>query len=136
MSNTGSIAVGCLSFLCAAVFLLGAITYYLYKNRQRANQIIVDGKVVALNYHDMYYPTIEFTTSDKDVIQLESSFGSEPARHRVGQMLKVRYDPSNPEEAEIESAMTRYLIPAILLFLMLIASCLGIVFVSISFLVS
>ena len=135
MSNIGFIAVGCLSFLVAAALLLGVIIYYLYTNRQRANQIIVDGKVVALNYHDMYYPTIEFTAQDKGVIQFESSFGSEPARHRIGQMLKVRYDPRTPEKAEIESAMTRYLIPTILLFLMLITSCLGIVFVSISFLV-
>ena len=135
MSNTGFIAVGCWSFLGAAIFLLGAIVYYLHKNRQRANQIIVDGKVVALNYHDMYYPTIEFTTLDKDVIQFESSYGSEPAWYRVGQMLKVQYDLRTPEKAEIESAMTRYLIPAILLFLILIVSCLGIVFVSFSFLV-
>lgn len=88
---------------------------------------------MALNYYDMYYPTIEFTTLDKRVIQFESSFGSEPARHRIGQMLKVRYDPRNPEKAEVESSMTRYLIAAILLFLMLIASCLGIVFVQVHF---
>ena len=89
MSNIGFIAVGCLSFLVAAALLLGAINYYLYKNRQRANQIIADGKVVALNYHNMYYPTIEFTALDNGVVQFESSFGSEPARHCVGQMLKV-----------------------------------------------
>lgn len=135
MTNVGFVAVGCLSFLIAAALLLSAITYYLYKNRHRANRIVVDGKVVALNYHDMYYPTVEFTTPDNSTYQFESNFGSDPARHNVGQVVKIGYDLHDPEKAEIESAMTRYLIPGILLFLMLITSCLGIVFVSISFLV-
>ncbi|MQA83306.1 MAG: DUF3592 domain-containing protein [Streptosporangiales bacterium] len=108
----------------AGVFcvLLGA--YYLLKYwtfRQRAQR--VPGTVVALTAEAGFggagryerHPVLQFTTPEGREIRARMRFGSNPAIARVGDRVTVRYDPKNPEEAEIEGK--GWLQPFLLFFL-------------------
>jgi hypothetical protein len=76
----------------------------------------------------MICPVVEFTVPSGETLRFTSEFGSRPAGHQVGQSVNVRYDPSEPQKAEIESKMTLWLAPLILAFMAMIACCLAVAF--------
>lgn len=45
-----------------------------------------------------YHPVIQYSTEYGKSIVKESSFGGSEARYKIGQTIRVFYDPSNPEE--------------------------------------
>ncbi len=51
----------------------------------------------------IYYPVVEFRTFRGDVIRFEGRSGSNPPMHRIGDTVKVRYDPQTPQSALIDS---------------------------------
>ena len=54
-----------------------------------------------------------------------------PAKHHVGQSVDVRYDRMDPQTAEIDSRMTLWLTPVILVFMGLLACCLAVAFLGV-----
>jgi hypothetical protein len=85
-------------------------------------------RITASGRASMICPVVEFTTVTGEKIRFTSEFGSRPAGHKIGQSVNVRYDTADPQKAEIDSTMNRWLIPLILVFMGLIACCMGIVF--------
>jgi hypothetical protein len=71
---------------------------------------------------------VEFTIPSGEKIRFTSEFGSRPASHTIGQRIAVRYDPADPQKAEVESAMSLWLAPLIMIFMGVIACCLSAVF--------
>ena len=69
-------------------------------------------------------PVVEFALPSGEKVKFTSEFGSFPASNKIGDTVKVRYDLTNPQKAEIDSAMSVWLTPLILLFMGLIACCL------------
>jgi hypothetical protein len=128
------IAVGC---------LVGGVSTLITQRRQRAASTSVSGVVVALQKQVMnpgsggvYCPIVEFTTASGKSIRFESSYGTMPASHQVGQVVKVLYDPQNPDKAEIESGLSRWLVPGCLLVFAVGALFFSVMFLGLFFILS
>jgi hypothetical protein len=63
----------------------------------------------------VYCPTVEFTAPSGETIRFESSFGTMPASHKIGQSVNVKYDPNDPHKAEVDSGYGQWLYPGCLL---------------------
>jgi hypothetical protein len=50
---------------------------------------------------------VRFVTAREQVVEFTSSSGSFPPAHRVGDSVKVLYDPDNPRKARIDSLSER-----------------------------
>jgi hypothetical protein len=126
------------SWVCVSALstgLLVAVWAYFSQQRKMESRISATGTVVELTERitasgrsSMICPVVEFTIPSGEKIRFTSEFGSRPAGHKVGQSVNVRYDPVDPQKAEIESTMTLWLVPLILAFMGLIACCLTVVF--------
>jgi hypothetical protein len=50
-----------------------------------------------------FYPVVEFRTAGGESVRFEGSTGSNPSSYRVGDMVRVLYDPQTPQSALIDS---------------------------------
>jgi len=107
------ISIGC---------LVAGVAALMMQRRQREASTFASGVVVALEKQvlnpgssGIYCPTVEFTTVSGETVRFESSFGTMPASHKVGQTVKVRYDPTKPDSAEIDSGLSNWLVPGCLM---------------------
>jgi hypothetical protein len=50
-----------------------------------------------------YRPVVQFTTATGKQIEFVSSVGSSPPSHRVGEAVRVLYNPADPQSARIKS---------------------------------
>ena len=123
---------GCLVSLLAVGLLIGAVVVYVRQGRQLADRVSVQGTVTGLERSattpgsgGVYCPVVEFQATNGQTIRFQSAFGTMPASHKVGQSVTVLYNPANPQEAEVSSAVSRYLYPGVLAFMGLVALCLG-----------
>jgi len=123
-----------LCFGVSAFGLLGgALWAYFKQQRQMESRVAATGTVVELTTQatargSIICPVVEFTASSGEKIRFTSEFGSRPAGHKIGQSVNIRYDATDPQKAEIESAMNLWLIPLILVFMGAIACCLAVAF--------
>ncbi len=90
---------------------LGIVGYFFYTswNLQR-NGVTTTGVVVSLEPHsdedgETYSPVVSFTAQGKSYT-FESSTSSDPPAYRVGEEVSLRYDPANPQRADIDSFVT------------------------------
>lgn len=132
-----------LCFGISAVGLLsGAVWAYFKQQQTMESRVAATGTVVELTESvtasgraTMLCPVVEFTTVTGAQIRFTSEFGSRPAGHKIGQSVNVRYDAADPQKAEIESGMSLWLTPVILVFMGVIACCLAVSFLGFYFLV-
>jgi len=116
----------------------GAVWAYFGQQHKLENRVASVGTIVELTTQttasgrsSIICPVVEFTTPSGEKIRFTSDFGSRPAGHKVGQSVNVRYDPVDPQKAEIDSAMNLWLAPLILVFMGVIACCLAITFLGV-----
>jgi len=124
---------GICSGLAALGLLGGAAWTYFKGQRTLQSRVTATGTVVELTQQNtsrgyILCPVVEFTIPSGERIRFTSEFGSRPASHTVGQSVAVRYDPAEPQKAEVESTMSLWLVPLIMGFMGLIAGCLAVVF--------
>ena len=126
---------GLCSGLAALGLLGGAVWSYFKQQRTMQSRVAATGTVVELTSRitasgrsTMICPVVEFTAPSGEKVRFTSEFGSRPASHSIGQSVAVRYDPADPQKAEIESAMSLWLTPLILVFMGVIACCLAVAF--------
>ena len=125
-----------LCFGISAVGLLGgAVWAFVKQQRTMSNRVEATGTVVELTRRTtasgrstIIVPVVEFAVPSGEKIRFTSEFGSLPAKHTIGQSVNVRYDAVDPNQAEIESAMSVWLVPVILIFMGVIACCLAVAF--------
>jgi len=126
-----------LCFGISAVGLLGGAVWAYFKQRQTLESrvattgIVVELTTQATQRSSIFCPVVEFTTVTGEKIRFTSEFGSRPAGHKIGQSVNVRYEAADPQKAEIEATMNRWLVPLILGFMSVIAGCMGVVFLGI-----
>ena len=127
-------------FLVSIACLVAGIRALIAQRRKRETFTLTSGIVVALQKQvfnpgsgGVYCPTIEFTTASGETIRFESSFGTMPASHQVGQTVSVRYDPNNPDSAEIESRLSNWLAPGCFMVFALGTLFFGIIFLGLYF---
>jgi hypothetical protein len=121
--------------LSAFGLLGGAVWAYLKQQRTMQGRVAVTGTVVELTqksttsaYGYIICPVVEFTLPSGEKIKFASEFGSFPASNKVGEAVKVRYDSTDPQKAEIDSGLSLWLTPLILVFMGSIACCLTVAF--------
>jgi hypothetical protein len=51
----------------------------------------------------VYMPVFEFTDRSLEVVRFKSEISSRPASHKIGQKVKVVYDPSDTTEVKVVS---------------------------------
>ncbi len=51
----------------------------------------------------VYDPIVRFRTVQGETIEFRGSFGGNPSKYQRGERLRVLYDPTKPETAEIEN---------------------------------
>jgi hypothetical protein len=70
--------------------------------------VVIDLDVVTCgsgsNKTTCYHPVVRFVTAREQVIEFTSNVD---AGYRVGDAVKVRYDPDNPRHARLDSAWAR-----------------------------
>ncbi len=125
--------MGLLAGLAAVGLLIGAGWTYFKSQREMQSRVATTGVVVELvrrstTRSHILCPMVEFTSPAGEKLRFTSDFGSLPAGYQVGQGVKVRYDPANPQNAEIESGMSLWLAPLIMVFMGVIACCLSTAF--------
>lgn len=126
-----------LCFSIAALALLGWAVWAFFRQREKNMKgITTTGTVMELTREVMnpgspgvYCPIVEFSLPSGEKITFTSSYGTRPASHKIGQSVTVRYDPDNPQSADIDSTVSFWLFPGILTFMGVLACCLGFFFV-------
>jgi len=123
--------------LAAFGLLGGAIWAYLKQQRTMQGRVTATGTVVELAQKSttsahgyIICPVVEFDLPSGEKVNFTSEFGSFPASNKVGDQVKVRYDVTDPQKAEVDSTMSVWLVPAILVFMGLIACCLTVAFLA------
>jgi hypothetical protein len=123
--------------LSSFALLGGAVWTFFSQQRKMENRVTAVGTVVELTTRittsgraSMICPIVEFTAPSGEKIRFTSDFGSRPAGHKIGQSVNVRYDPVDPQQAEIESAMTLWLTPLIMVIMGIIVCCLAVSFLA------
>jgi hypothetical protein len=121
--------------ISACGLLGGAVWAYFKQQRQMKSRAPATGTVVELTSRitssgraNIICPVVEFTMPSGEKARFTSDFGSLPAMHKIGQSVNVRYDPFDPQKAEIESVMNLWLVPLILVFMSMVACCLTVAF--------
>ena len=133
--------VGLLFALIGAAVLIGGIVAAVKQTRKSARGVEATGTVVDLvtrafnpGSAGVYCPVVEFITASGQPIRFESQFGTMPASHRAGQSIAVRYDPAEPQKAEVDSATANWFVPGCTVAMGLAFLFLGLVFVVIGIL--
>ena len=133
--------VGVLFLLIGVGVLIAGAVAAVKQSRQSGSRVAGTGKVVDLvkrvfnaGSGGVYCPVGEFTAMGQ-LVRFESEFGTMPATHQVGQSIAVRYEPADPQKAEVDSATSRWLVPGCMIGMGVLFLGMGLVFVAIGILV-
>lgn len=131
------------AILIGMACLVGGVKAVLALRKRRAVSVGASGVVVELQKRvfkagsaGVYCPVVDFATASGETIRVETSQGTMPASHTVGQTVKVVYDPSAPQGAEIESGLSNWLVPGCLFAFGALGLFFGVVFAALHLLVS
>lgn len=61
--------------------------------------------------HEFYLPEVQFDAGDGKTITFTSSTGSNVRPPRIGAMVKILHDPTDPQEAAIKSFSNLWVAP-------------------------
>lgn len=116
------LAISIIAFILAVGCFVMGIIVLIPNFRPDIKSVNTMGVVIALQKRifnpgsgGVYCPTIEFTTISGETVRFESSYGTMPTSHRIGQSIRIKYDPMNPQKAEVESSLAKWLYPGFLL---------------------
>ena len=94
----------------------------------QTNGVTTPGTVVRLNEQSdaeggccTYVPVVDFNVNDR-VYTFEGDNASDPPAYQVGEQVNVRYDPTNPNTAQIDSFFERWIFPIIIIPAMILAA--------------
>lgn len=68
-----------------------------------------------------YVPVVDFEVNNQ-VYTFEGDTASYPPQYEVGEQVSVRYDPTNPNTAQIDSLFGRWIFPIIIIPAMILAA--------------
>ena len=112
--------------LLGVLFLIFSVKQLVDTRRFLAHAVGADAQVVDIARHiesrrqgsgknerwvdvPYYYPVVRFVTPLEEVVQFEARDGSdEPGSYRVGQPLRILYNPANPHDARLDTANGRW----------------------------
>ena len=99
---------GAICLLVSLGFVTSALRIYLRRKRflahaERAVGTIIEVRVRGIGRNAVSFPVFEFRTNGGVLRQSESLMGSGFRGFSVGEEVAVRYDPSDPSRAEVDS---------------------------------
>jgi hypothetical protein len=83
------------------VFMYIAVVQYNKRVLLNKSGVPTEGVVIRLeqdNDSTVYYPVIQFTTFNREIVVVRHNFGTQPASYHVGQKIQILYDPLVPKE--------------------------------------
>ena len=124
---------GLVCILVGLGFLATALRIYVLRRRflavaEPAEGTVVEVRVRGIGRNAESVPTFEFRTAGGDLQRAESLMGSGFQGFAVGEKIAVRYDPSDPGKAEVDSFAVLWglmLLRAGFAVLFLIMGCVG-----------
>lgn len=135
MSATEFYAIGTGLVVVGVLGGLGAALVVWRRWRTQAQWVTVEGRVVEVvsrairpGESILYYPVIEFSDAIGQRVQFEAELGSRPPAYRVGQTVRVVYDPADVTQAQIDSRLACWFVPGGLAALSGLAILLGFMF--------
>jgi len=127
--------IGLLFVLIGIAVLISGVIGVVKQSRESARRVAATGVVVDLvrrvvspGSAGIYCPTVDFITAAGQTVRFQSEFGTMPASHQVAQSIAVRYNPDNPQEAEVDSATSRWLVPGCMIGMGVLFLGMGLVF--------
>ena len=125
------VQVGCwmiaANLFFAAFCLWGAYAAYTGWQLQTKG-VTTPGTVVRLSERSdsdggccTYVPVVDFEVNQQ-VYTFEGDTASDPPAYEVGEQVDVRYDPTNPDTAQIDSLFERWAFPVIIIPAMILAA--------------
>lgn len=134
--------VGVLFVLIGIAILISGAVGAVKQARKSGRGVKANGTVVDLvsrvfnpGSAGVYCPVVDFTTAAGQPVRFESQFGTMPASYRVGQSIALRYDPADPQKAEVDSATANWFVPGCTIAMGLLFLMMGLVFVAIGIVV-
>jgi hypothetical protein len=117
--------LGVMALLLVAVLLIGlGVRGVVATQRFLASTSAADGVVVEVdddtNYEKgttTYYPVVRFVTGSGKVVQYRDHSGENPPAYQVGDLVRVLYDPANPQGARLDTWASLWLEALILIIL-------------------
>lgn len=127
--GANKLSIGCTTIfanLFFAAFCLWGVYAASIAYRLETTGIVVPGIVIGLDESNTdgsstYSPVVEFTANGQ-TYTFESDNASSPPAYQVGETVNVRYDPADPNTAQIDKLTERWLMPIILIPSMLCGS--------------
>lgn len=92
-----------IGMLVASFFVFSSTTSFISRALEANGKVTDLERSRSSNSSTTYRPVVEFTTATGKRIEFVSSVGSSPPSHRVGEAVKVLYNPTDPESARIKS---------------------------------
>lgn len=129
--GANKVAIGCTTVIANLFFgafcLWGVFAAYT-AYRLETTGVVAPGIVIGLDESTTdgsttYSPVVEFTANGQ-TYTFESSNASSPPAYQVGETVNVRYDPADPNTAQIDKLTERWLMPVLLIPSMLCGSIL------------
>lgn len=122
-------AIGCITIaanLFFAAFCLWGVFAAFTAYRLETTGAVTEGVVVGLDESSSdgsvtYSPIVEFTVNDQ-TYTFDSGNSSSPPEYEIGESVNVRYDPADPNTAQIDKYSERWLFPVIIIPSMLCGS--------------
>lgn len=124
--------IGIVSITVAVVFIILSITDLLNTAVKESNNNTVKAVFVESFLEEavdedgvettMYYPVVEYTNENGEMIRAMSITGKKFNEYRKGDEISIRIDEENPTSFEIVPFRTKYVLP---IFLMLIGIGIG-----------
>jgi hypothetical protein len=104
-------------FLIAGLGLIGGGVYTAWKTwRFLKRSVVIEGLVMRMEGYRTRAPVVQFRTGEGEIITFTHPVASKPPAYRTGQVVSVRYQPSRPHEAQINSFWSLWLASLVLLF--------------------
>ncbi|HVM11513.1 MAG TPA: DUF3592 domain-containing protein [Actinomycetota bacterium] len=123
--------IGGIAFIGVGGFLVLLALFIVWRTKRfLRDAVTVPGTVTGLAMGSggeggtVYHPIVSFTAMDGQEIQFQDKLGSNPPSHQPGEMVEVRYLPSNPQKARLAGRFRTWFVPGLL-------GLLGIVFVGV-----
>ena len=126
------IFIGLLFFLIGIAVVISGILAMFKVRRQLASSVRATGKVIGFGRIQgksgyLYCPQVMFQIPNGQTIRFQSETGSQPPAYNVGQEVQVVYQTTNPNKAEIDSAMALWFAPGCMTLMGLAFLFMGIV---------
>src|SRR5437762_12318872 len=115
-----ALLVGLLFFVIGIAVLIGGVVSILKTRSRIINSSSAEGVVTGFSTEmgqggHLHYPLVEFKIDSGQTIDFRSSVGTSRTGYVVGQPVKVLYAAGNPQEAEIDTMTSLWLLPGCML---------------------